>query len=419
MKKDMEKEIKTAAKPFTLKIQNRKTVMSIINDGTPHSIAEISQRTGVSRQTITKALDHFVKSGLITSKGKGDSTEIGGKKPTLFQLAAEKTFLVLLLRGKEFHISLYTMNFQEIGSETLASEVVLANDFSSFMKSIRKTADTLFHQRKGSEESLYGIAVVTPGIVEDNEILRYSLFNDSWGRNIPVKKYFQDTFPTAQYIFVENIGKMAGLGTIASRKNQDQLLRVVTVYTYHGISGCFFDNKNLIRGANSIIGEFGHMVIDPQSVATCKCGKNGCFESLTRNDTIQSRIQHAEDIDEFLNFAQKPLAKINFNDIVLGEEQGFECCKNELSILAQYFAQTFFNISTVYDPDVFILQGNFSVYNHHFEDEFFKYISEINFLSKNHNIRLESDRRSLIDLELSGAIYALKEHFFSDERIYR
>jgi predicted NBD/HSP70 family sugar kinase len=419
MKKDMDGEIKTAAKPFTLKIQNRKTVMSIFNDGLPHSIADISLRTGVSRQTITKALDHFVRSGLITSSGKGDSTETGGKKPTLFQLAAEKTLLILLLRGKEFHISLYTMNLQEIGSETLASEIVLANDFSSFMKSIRETADRLFRLRKGAEESLYGIAVVTPGIVEDNEILRYSLFNDSWGRNIPVKNYFQEAFPTAQYVFVENIGKMAGFGTIASQKHKYSSLRIVTVYTYHGISGCFFDKGNLIQGANSIIGEFGHMVIDPQSSATCKCGKTGCFESLTRNDTIQSRIQHAKDIDDFLAYMQKPLSKINFNDIVLGAEQGFQCCRTELSTLAHYFAQTFFNIATVYDPDVFILQGNFSSYNRHFIDEFYKYISEVNFLTKDQNFRLESDRCSLIELELSGAIHALKEHFFSDELIYR
>ena len=211
-----------------------------------------------------------------------------------------------------------------------------------------------------------------------------------------------------------NIGENGGFYN--SQPNTSIHRESTAVYTYHGIS-CFL-TKAPDQG-ELIIGEFGHMVIDPQSSATCKCGKTGCFESLTRNDTIQSRIQHAKDIDDFLAYMQKPLSKINFNDIVLGEEQGFQCCRTELSTLAHYFAQTFFNIATVYDPDVFILQGNFSSYNRHFIDEFYKYISEVNFLTKDQNFRLESDRCSLIELELSGAIHALKEHFFSDELIYR
>ena len=74
----------TVAKPFQLKVSNRKLIMNVLKKGGAFSIADISSVTGISRQTVTKAIDHFIATKIVVSIGKGDSTDSGGKKPVLF-----------------------------------------------------------------------------------------------------------------------------------------------------------------------------------------------------------------------------------------------------------------------------------------------------------------------------------------------
>ncbi len=415
---NQETQKSSAAKPTSLKIQNRKIVMSVLRDGNLHSIIDIADKTGVSRQTVSKALDHFVSIGLLEVIGKGDSTDSGGKKPNLYQLSSHSKLLVVQMRVDEYYIKLFDLNGNELGMEILQTKDNMVHDFQYYLHGIRKMADDLFRQKKVDENTLYGVEIITPGPVVNNSFLHYNPFCREWGFDIPVKDYFQKIFPTAQYVFVENIGKSAGLGTITGKPELYRDKRVVTVYTSKGINGCLFDQGKMVNGANSIIGEFGHMILQPDSPVRCICGNHGCFESVVRSSSIQERIQKGPDIQPFLKYINKPLQEILFNDIQRGYEAGFECCRKEMRTLAEYFAQAFLNISLVCDPDMFVIEGYYSNFRSEFEKMMRDYLSDFSLLNPDRYFQIIADPEPLNELEVSGAITALTEHFFSDDSIY-
>jgi predicted NBD/HSP70 family sugar kinase len=406
----------SAAKPKQLKVHNRKIVMSAFQDATPHSIIDISQQTGVSRQTVAKALDHFLKLGIVEICGKGDSTDNGGKKPNIYQLSSVPKFLVVHLH--EYYIELFDLNCNLIGRQDLNPLDDSPHDFDYYLNAVRRMADDLFEQNEIDENDLYGVVAITPGPVIDHAFVHRNPFCSEWGFDIPVKEKLEAAFPTAKCVFADNIGKLAGLGSITANLEFCSTKRVVTVYTAKGINGCFFDHGQMIEGSNSIIGEFGHMILKPDYPVSCICGKHGCFESIVKPESIRSRLKQGEDLDSFLSFVQKPLKEIMFDDVVKGFEKGFACCQSELKTLAACFGQAFLNISLVYDPDVFIIEGFFSGFNDAFETELYNYLSDFSLLTPDRYFRIVSDPQPLPKLEVAGAITALKEYFFSDDLLY-
>ena len=107
-------------------------------------------------------------------------------------------------------------------------------------------------------------------------------------------------FKKTKVIFIDNISRVAGIGTILNSADRFDYSRVVTLYTFEGIAGCLFHRGELISSSSPIIGEFGHMLIDPDSPVMCNCGQHGCFEALVSPKSIRSRIQSESDLGSFL-----------------------------------------------------------------------------------------------------------------------
>lgn len=408
----------TVAKPFQLKVSNRKLILNVLKKGGAFSIADISSATGISRQTVTKAIEHFIAAKIVVSLGKGDSTDSGGKKPALFSLTSGLKFIVILTRVQYFTISLYSLASEAAIAATERIRIPIHGNFDDFLGLIRSEISNLMTDRKIAEEVIYGISLIVPGVVENNQVLRFNPFNQNWGQDIPIAEKMNGLFKKTKVIFIDNISRVAGIGTILNSADRFDYSRVVTLYTFEGIAGCLFHRGELISSSSPIIGEFGHMLIDPDSPVMCNCGQHGCFEALVSPKSIRSRIQSESDLGSFLTFAGKPLDEILFCDIVSGSDHGFTCCIKELARLASYFARVFYNIAVVYDPDIFIIEGYYACYNHLFEDAVRDQLSNSIIIPPSRYYRLESDATPLEELELSGSIYKLKEHFFSDDTIY-
>ncbi len=408
----------TVAKPFQLKVSNRKLIMNVLKKGGAFSIADISSATGISRQTVTKAIDHFIATKIVVSIGKGDSTDSGGKKPVLFSLTPELKFMVILTRVRYFTISLYSLAAEAAIAATERIPIPIQGSFDDFLRLIRQKSSDFMSDQNIAEEVIYGISLIVPGVVEGNQVLRFNPFNKNWGQDIPIAEKMNKLFEKAKVIFIDNISRVAGIGTIRNSANRFEYSRVVTLYTFEGIAGCLFHQGELISLSSPIIGEFGHMLIDPDSSIICNCGCYGCFEALVSPVSIRNRIQSEPDLESFLTFVGKPLNEILFCDIVSGSDRGFVCCIDELARLASYFARVFYNIAVVYDPDIFVIEGYYACYNRLFEDAVRDQLSNSIIIPPSRYYRLESDATPLEELELSGAIYKLKEHFFSDDAIY-
>ena len=108
------------ALPSNLKIQNRRMVLSCFRDNRPHSVADVVARTGISKLTVMKAIQFFCGKGILASSGKGDSTELGGKKPEYFRFSCGKYLLTIRMWPEDLGLTLFDMRMNKVTSSHLA-----------------------------------------------------------------------------------------------------------------------------------------------------------------------------------------------------------------------------------------------------------------------------------------------------------
>ncbi len=116
-----------------------------------------------------------------------------------------------------------------------------------------------------------------------------------------------------------------------------------------GCGGGFIIDQKIRSGINSISGEWGHSIINPEG-PLCYCNKKGCVETYISGSGlekfIESDLNQKMAAGEFLN-------KTSFNN-------------NELKVLNRfyyYFGLSLSNIINIIDPDIIVLGGGLSNHN--------------------------------------------------------
>ena len=90
----MKYQKKEAQKPRDLKVQNTENILSVLRGYDSISQSEMSEITGLSKTSISKAFSELIEKGVVKSAGVGKSTNEGGKNP--FYILSTRIFAILL-----------------------------------------------------------------------------------------------------------------------------------------------------------------------------------------------------------------------------------------------------------------------------------------------------------------------------------
>ena len=269
--------------PADLKYGNRIQVIETFLSGGVCSTNDISATIGLSRQTVMKSIQFFLRSGLLISVGKGDSTHVGGKRPELFALSPEKYFLCITLWPQELRLHLFTIGQQLKGQICLSRP--LPPDPKAAMDHVGRLSVELLEQYQIPPENLCAVSVSTAGTVDyKTGRLKYSSQSPAWGTDVPLVSYLQPYFAPNTMIFLENAGKMTARPFLLEKDLAGK--RVLVIFACWGLSSCLIEKGRILGGKNSLIGEIGHMIIDPSDPETCGCGSHD-YSMEIRRDAVE------------------------------------------------------------------------------------------------------------------------------------
>jgi glucokinase len=195
------------------------------------------------------------------------------------------------------------------------------------------------------------IGIGVPGIIaKDNDYIYYCP-NINFVR-VHMKEEIEKR--TGLLTFVDNDGNLATLaehevGVLKGVKNA-VLLTLGT-----GIGGGIIINDEMLRGANGLSSEVGHMVIGKNDY-DCNCGKNGCFESFASASAL---VRYTEKLlDESKVFSSmRNLKKINAKAIVDAAKTGDKLANESYSRFINYLGIGIVNLINILDPDIIALGG--------------------------------------------------------------
>ncbi len=105
-----------------------------------------------------------------------------------------------------------------------------------------------------------------------------------------------------------------------------------------GIGSAIVNNGKLLRGSNNIIGEIGHIVIDPNGYP-CDCGRKGCLQALHCINGLERR------------------AGMPFAEMVTLAQRKDAGCRALLEQTADVLAMWIANMANLYNAPLAVVYG--------------------------------------------------------------
>lgn len=392
-----------AALPAHLKGLNRQKIMKVIQTGRVLTVAEIQQETNISRPTITRAVQDYLRQGVLRSVGYGSTTSMGGKKPELYCFADERKILCINLWPETMTLGLSGLigDVYALSHTPWTMSPTLAEAFAT----LKKLAADYLAQHQLTVEKLYGVVLSVPGTVDySTRMLRYNSQAPGWGVNVDLAAQLKEIFGNSPVYLIDNAGKAAGRAVLMEHPEYADS-RLMTLFTTWGVSACMIERGHILNGRDSLIGEIGHMVISEGDPEECGCGKRGCLESQVSIRRVRRMMLEAG--------STRDVSAMTYRQLFTLSAEGDAAARQVVQHLAHCFAAALHNLSLAYDQDAVVFQGDFAWADEAFDRCMKEELRQFRYYPEGQLFTIDYDRRDLSALAAQGGAELIKRQYFA------
>lgn len=247
--------------------------------------AELAERTGLSRATVSALVRDLERDGLVTVELSGPHTGRTGRRPEVVRLTRRAGAVLGVDFGHE-HV--------RVAVSDLAGHVLGA-------RSARVDVD------RGMEASLVVARRLTDLVAEAGGVDRRELLACGAGVPAPVDRatgrigstsllpsWSGTTLTSAleevlgMPVVVDNDANLGALGEQAAgaARGVDDM---IYVKVSSGVGAGLISGGRLLRGSTGIAGEIGHVAVVPNGVP-CRCGGRGCLETIASAPAVRRQL---------------------------------------------------------------------------------------------------------------------------------
>lgn len=278
MKQDTEKIL--TGNHRLLKKLNRNIILNLVRTNTPISGASLAKITGMRPSTVQYILKNLEKKGLVLKIGTGDSTKLGGRRPTLWKICGNYGYVVgIQLELNEIQAVLVDLNSQIIAEKKI--KIKRFNSLSDIDNKVVEIIEDILSAKRINKRQLLGVGIGVSGLVDisNGVIIKTSLLSPSQ-QPIHLEKSLKKYFKVP--IYIENDANAAALAEKwfgkAKGLNHIVFTLVVIDRDVFGVGfGLILDN-DIYHGANMFAGETNPFTINIKKILKHHCDFN--------NDTL-------------------------------------------------------------------------------------------------------------------------------------
>ena len=248
---------------------NQQLLLRALHDHSPLSRADLARMTGLTRTSVGDLVGGLIDDGLIEEVGRGQSS--GGKSPIMLRVAPDGRHLIGLDLGEaEFRGAVVNLRGDILHSIHLPLE---GRNGQAAVELVFQLVDAL---RADDRSPLLGIGIGAPGVIDTHSgTVRWSV-NLDWA-NLGLGPLVESRYGVP--VVVANDSHAAALAELTFyRRPRPNNLIVIKVG--RGIGAGVIVNGQLFQGDGYGAGEFGHVNLG-NGGAPCRCGREGCLETLT------------------------------------------------------------------------------------------------------------------------------------------
>lgn len=352
---------------------NRHSVLEMIRLSSPVTVADIAGQTGLSKVTVTKSIEHYVREGLVVHAGKDDSAEERGKRPSLYSFN-QLHRLAFCVKIDEVHM---LAALTDLEGKIVASHSVDYNPstaISAVLGCIRDAFHMLLDRTGRSTADCIGAVVGCHGVIDPElGICFVSPHFADWGVDIPIRDLVAALLPPDIPVYVNNWIHFHAYGEV--KEMPHPVSRFFLIGTeMEGLAGGLVIDGRMYRGSGSLSGEIAHMIVDTcPGAAVCECGGKGCFEASVSPRRMEQKARQR------LGGGQSPGPC--FADIARAANVGDAFARGLMDEAIAHWAIGITNILQISDPELIIIQGEYAGAGDYFLDGLVEAIQKVSLLN--------------------------------------
>ena len=352
-----------------IKNYNRRQVLSVLRKNLEISVKDITAITGISRTSIARSIQKFIKQGLVHEQGKGESTLEGGKRPILYSL--DKKYRVFAICYAQ--PDLFTTVIADLNGSTLAevrTKITHESSLQNIVNGIISAIKHLLSQLNISIDRVYGIAVGVPGItnVHTGEFL-LAPHCKAMGKNINLKKLLLAEFGINIPCYIDNEVRFQSYAEQRFGFGRQHDNFIVLDVDDGLVAGIINDNK-ISYGNDCVAGEIGHMLIDPEDDLKCFCGGYGCLENkVSATAAARFYLKFKEQYPEATPIQISPdSGKIDLINLLQEADNiNNELARVTVAEIARWFAYGISNLILTINPELIVFHGPYAAGSGYFD----------------------------------------------------
>lgn len=288
-------------------------LFQLLRDGAPRTRAQLAQATGLARSTVAARVDELMRMGLIAPVADAAST--GGRPSSQFALNPGGRVMGAVDIGAS-HATVALIDLVGSVLEKVSEPLDVADGPVAVLERVVAMLHDVLSRTGRTERDLAAIGVGLPGPV---------LHSTGQPINPPIMPGW-DRFDVpgwmAQHLdapaLVDNDVNLMALGECAVGWRDTEHLIFVKVAT--GIGAGVISGGRLLRGAQGVAGDLGHVRVARGADVPCHCGSRGCLEALASGPAI-ARTLRARGIDAHSSDDVVDLVKHNSIDAIQAVRQ--------------------------------------------------------------------------------------------------
>ncbi|MGH3352033.1 MAG: ROK family transcriptional regulator [Nocardioides sp.] len=294
-----------------LRVANRSQVLDLLGRSAPVSRADLAQRTGLSRSTVSSIVQELLGTGQIIETTTESLPRGGGRPPSLLTVSGSPGTLVGVDIGHR-HVRVAVA---DLAANPLAEREIRLDADNSPVETIDRAA-ALVHEGLAEagidprKDRLLGVGMGIPGPVDPHSGIVVSPILANWMDLAPGEELARRLGVPVHVENDANLGALAEVAYGAARDVDD----VIYVKASSGIGAGLVLAGKLYRGVTGIAGEIGHVRFEDNG-PICRCGNRGCLEKAFGGARLVELLQPAYDetlsVERMLELAQQGDIRVN------------------------------------------------------------------------------------------------------------
>ncbi|EXX86536.1 ROK family protein [Paenibacillus darwinianus] len=312
---------------------NSAIVLDCVLRHAPLSRAQISERTGLNKATVSSLVQELISGKLVVEIGMGESS--GGRKPVMLLFNRSSGYAVGIelgvtyIRGMVADLEGHPVAEAYIELESRAADKVLPRLFECIEELIAKAPDSIY--------GIVGIGIGVPGIVDGSGAILFAP-NLEWA-HVPLQALVGERFGIP--VTIDNEANAGAQGEQKYGVGRG-IEHIIYVSAGIGIGTGIIIDRKLYKGASGFSGELGHLSIAIDG-KRCSCGNQGCWELYASEKAL---------LEQAAAYGWSTL-----DQVIRAAEDGSVRAAALLKRIGKYLGIGIANIVNVFNPDAVII-GN-------------------------------------------------------------